>query len=60
MNEQQCKKLIQRDVEEAQARCALLLQDYDETELIDIDTEIDRIVRGLTDVKLRLRDCEDF
>lgn len=60
MNEQQCKKLIRRDVEEAQARCALLLQDYDETELIDIDTEIDRIVRGLTDVKLRLRDCEDF
>lgn len=60
MNEQQCKKLIRRDVEEAQARCALLLQDYDETELIDIDTEIDRIVRGLTDVKLRLRDCEDY
>lgn len=60
MNEQQCKKLIRRDVEEAQARCALLLQDYGETELIDIDTEIDRIVRGLTDVKLRLRDCEDF
>lgn len=60
MNEQQCKKLIRQDVEEAQARCAVLLQDYDETELTDIDTEIDRIVRGLTDVKLRLRDCEDY
>lgn len=60
MNEQQCKRLIRQDVEEAQARCEMLLQDFDGTDLIDIDTEIDRIVRGLTDVKLRLRDCEDY
>lgn len=60
MNEQQCKRLIRQDVEEAQTRCEMLLQDFDGTDLIDIDTEIDRIVRGLTDVKLRLRDCEDY
>lgn len=60
MNELQCKKLIRHDLEEAQARCAMLLQEFDETELIDIDTQMDRIARCLSDSKLRLKDCEDY
>lgn len=60
MNEQQCKKLIRHDVEEAQARCVVLLQDFDKTDLIDIDMQIDRIARSLADSKSRLKNCEDY
>lgn len=60
MNEQQCKKLIRHDMEEAQARCAMLLQDFDQADLIEIDMQIDRIARSLSDGKSRLKDCEDY
>lgn len=60
MNEQKCKKLIQSDLEQVRATCDMLLQDIDGADLTDVDNQIDRITRHLTDAKLRLRDCEDY
>ena len=60
MNTQQCKDLIKKDLQEAAGRCNDLINELEDTELIFVDKELDRIMHYLESAKLRLKGCEDY
>jgi len=60
MNTQKCKEFIKKDLQSAVARCNDLINEIEETELIFVHNQLDRIMRDLENAKKRLKDCEDY
>jgi len=60
MNEEQCRDLIKRDVQEMAALCSELLNELDEIDLNEVDRQLDLIVGKYGRAKKRLYDCEDY
>jgi len=60
MDEQKCRELIKKDVQEMIALCTRLINEIDVIDLNDVDWQLARIARQYDTAKMRLHDCEDF